>query len=96
MLDRLVPAGPNRWRLPRHGAMRVDAMLYLNDALRAAFTEGEALKQLADAASLPGVFRAVVAMPDVHVGFGLPVGGVLVTDAEEGVVSAGAVGYDIN
>lgn len=96
MLNRLVPAGPNRWRLPKHGAMRVDAMLYLNDTLRAGFTEADALRQLADAAALPGVFRTVIAMPDVHVGFGLPVGGVLVTSADDGVVSAGAVGYDIN
>ncbi len=96
MLSALQPAGPNRWRLRRREKMRVDAVVYLNDALKEAFTEAEALKQLADGASLPGVVHRVIGMPDIHVGFGLPVGGVLGTAGEEAVVSAGAVGYDIN
>lgn len=96
MRDRLRPLGKNRYVLERQGAMRVDAVVYLNEALFAAFSEPVALQQLADAACLPGVVHRVVGMPDIHQGFGLPIGGVVATDAASGVVSAGAVGYDIN
>ncbi len=76
--------------------MRVPARIYLNQALYEQLREGDALTQLCDAASLPGVTGAVLGMPDIHTGFGLPIGGVVATDAETGVVSAGAVGMDIN
>ncbi len=97
---KMESAGRNRWRLRRSGDMGVDAVVYLNDALKAA-VEPDCLKQLADAASLPGVVDPVVGMPDLHVGYGLPIGGVMAVRAEEAdvdtaVVSAGAVGYDIN
>ncbi|MEW6049192.1 MAG: RtcB family protein [Bacillota bacterium] len=92
----LEPAGPNRYRLRRAGPMRVDAVVYLNETLYRQFSEPTALQQLADAAALPGVVERVVGMPDIHQGFGLPIGGVVATDARTGVVSAGAVGYDIN
>lgn len=92
----LEPVGPNRYRLPKRGAMAVEAVVYLNDRLFAQFAESDALQQLADATTLPGVYRYVIGMPDIHTGFGLPIGGVMATDAESGCVSAGAVGYDIN
>ena len=92
----LQPAGKNRYLIPRHGAMRVDALVYLNEELYRSFKEPTALQQLADAACLPGVVHRVVGMPDIHQGFGLPIGGVVATDGRSGVVSAGAVGYDIN
>lgn len=71
-------------------------MVFLSAELKDEFQEEEALRQLADAASLPGVYRYVIGMPDIHSGFGLPIGGVMATDAESGIVSAGAVGMDIN
>lgn len=86
----------NKWLLPRQGRMRVDAVLYLRPALKEGHLEVEALYQLAQAAELPGVYRHVVGMPDIHSGYGLPIGGVMAVDAEAGVVSAGAVGMDIN
>ncbi len=93
----LVKQGPNRYLLPKTGAMQVDALVFLNESLYALHQNGgEELQQLCDAATLPGVFGPVLGMPDIHAGFGLPIGGVLATKAEDGVVSAGAVGMDIN
>ncbi|MFO8060498.1 MAG: RtcB family protein, partial [Bacillota bacterium] len=97
---KMEPAGRNRWRLQRGGEERADAVVYLNDALKAA-VEPDSLRQLVDAATLPGVQSPVVGMPDLHVGYGLPIGGVMAVsagedDVETSVVSAGAVGYDIN
>jgi tRNA-splicing ligase RtcB (3'-phosphate/5'-hydroxy nucleic acid ligase) len=96
-VHRLTEMGQNRYLLPKSGDMRVEALLFLNQALRSQLNDdGPELKQLADAASLPGVFGRVYGMPDIHAGFGLPIGGVMATLADEGVVSAGAVGMDIN
>jgi len=57
--------------------------------------ENDALKQLFDASKLPGAVK-VVGMPDIHIGYGLPIGGILAVDADQGIVSPGAVGFDIN
>ena len=64
----------NCYRIRRRGKMRVDAVVYLNRELKRSFTEDEALQQLMDAASLPGVVEPVVGMPDIHTGFGAPIG----------------------
>lgn len=93
---RLEPWGRNRYRLIGRGEERVAAVVYLAPVLLQQLVEEEALKQLADAASLPGVVEPVIGLPDIHTGFGLPIGGVMATDWETGVVSAGAVGMDIN
>lgn len=92
----LEQEGANCYRIRRQGKMRVDAVVYLNRALKRSFDGDEALQQLVDAAALPGVVGPVVGMPDIHTGFGLPIGGVMAMDADAGVVSAGAVGMDIN
>jgi len=92
----LVSDGKNRYRLPRQGEMLVDCRVYLRPALKEIFAEETALQQLVDAACLPGVVPDVVGMPDLHAGYGLPIGGVMATRAADGVVSAGAVGMDIN
>ncbi len=78
-----------RLRLPRAGSMQVEAEVFASEALP---IEPEALAQLRDAASLPGVAR-VLATPDIHVGYGVPIGAVV---GAEGFVSPAAVGYDIN
>lgn len=94
---KLTAQGRNRFLLPKAGAMLVDALVFLNPALRKLIDdESVELKQLAEAATLPGVFGPVVGMPDIHAGFGLPIGGVMAVKADSGVVSAGAVGMDIN
>ena len=85
-----------RWRLRRSGNMRVDGIVYADDRLMEALREDQALEQVANVAWLPGILKASLAMPDIHWGYGFPIGGVAAMDAEEGVVSPGGVGYDIN
>lgn len=87
--------GLNRYRMPRRGKMRVDAVIYVNEHLLSLLREDKSLEQLMHAACLPGVVEPVIGMPDIHEGFGLPIGGVMAV-AEDGVISAGAVGMDIN
>lgn len=96
LLQLLQPAGKNRYRLPKMGDMQVEAMIYLDEVLLQESLDEASVQQLRDAACLPGTYRAVLGMPDIHSGYGLPIGGVMVTDAKAGVVSAGAVGMDIN
>lgn len=91
----LTKVGPNRYRLQRTAAMRVNGIVYLNDELLPLVYRDKSLEQLANAACLPGVVEPVCGMPDIHEGFGLPIGGVMAC-AESGVISAGAVGMDIN
>ncbi|MEQ2129871.1 RtcB family protein [Caldanaerobacter subterraneus KAk] len=91
----LVKDGVNKWRIPKFGKMRVDAVVYVNDSLKDLLRDDQSLRQLVNAASLPGVVEPVIGMPDIHEGFGLPIGGVMAIE-EKGVISAGAVGYDIN
>ncbi len=74
---------------------RVPVILYLSEELFELLEE-DAVEQAANAATLPGVSKAVYVMPDVHVGYGFPVGGVMATDVKTGVISPGSVGYDIN
>jgi tRNA-splicing ligase RtcB len=77
--------------------MRVPGLVLADDVLMSQIRRDASLEQLANAACLPGAVGAALAMPDIHQGYGLPVGGVVATDeAEGGVVSPGGVGYDIN
>jgi tRNA-splicing ligase RtcB len=86
-----------RWRIPREGGMRVDGIVYADDKMIADIREDQSLEQVRNVAHLPGIVGASLAMPDIHWGYGFPIGGVAATDAEaDGVVSPGGVGYDIN
>ena len=85
-----------RWRIPREGKMRVDGIVYADAAMMDDIRQDESLKQVANVAHLPGIVGASLAMPDIHWGYGFPIGGVAATDADDGVVSPGGVGYDIN
>ncbi len=76
--------------------MRVPARVYADEFLLAGMLDGEALAQLANVATLPGVVECVYGMPDMHEGYGFPVGGVAATLLPDGVVSPGGVGFDIN
>jgi tRNA-splicing ligase RtcB len=85
-----------RWRIPRSGGMRVDGIVYASAEMMRELRDDPALGQVANVAHLPGIVDASLAMPDIHWGYGFPIGGVAAMDAEEGVVSPGGVGYDIN
>jgi tRNA-splicing ligase RtcB len=76
--------------------MRVPARVYADETLLATILEGEAMVQLTNVAMLPGVVECVYGMPDMHEGYGFPVGGVAATLLPDGVVSPGGVGFDIN
>jgi len=90
--------GNCRWRLPRdeNRGMLTDGMVYADDKLFEDLRNDPALWQVANVACMPGIVGNSMAMPDCHYGYGFPIGGVAATDVEEGVISPGGVGYDIN
>jgi tRNA-splicing ligase RtcB (3'-phosphate/5'-hydroxy nucleic acid ligase) len=89
---------PYLWRIPPDATpgMRVPGLVVADEPLMRQIRTDLALAQLANGATLPGIVRAALAMPDIHQGYGLPVGGVVATDVRSGVVSPGAIGFDIN
>src|SRR5262249_28054118 len=99
--DTMIPlerVAPYLWRIPPDArpGMRVPGLVVADEALIANVRREASLEQLANGATLPGIVKAALAMPDIHQGYGLPVGGVVATDADRGVVSPGAIGFDIN
>src|SRR5215470_13816018 len=93
---RLNRRGECEWELPRSGKMRVPGVIYADKALIDAMDDKVA-EQVANVAALPGIVKASFAMPDAHWGYGFPIGGVAAFDADDdGVVSAGGVGFDIS
>jgi tRNA-splicing ligase RtcB len=76
--------------------MRVPARVFADRELLASIERDQSLEQLENVATLPGIVDAALAMPDIHQGYGFPVGGVAATETPDGVVSPGGVGYDIN
>jgi tRNA-splicing ligase RtcB len=93
---RPVRVGTHVWEIPRTGGMRVPGRVYASESLMAALRDDPCLKQVANVAHLPGIVGYSLAMPDIHWGYGFPIGGVAAVDADDGVVSPGGVGYDIN
>jgi tRNA-splicing ligase RtcB len=81
------------WEIPREGRMKVPGRVYSAVPLT---PEEPALQQVANVAHLPGILKYALAMPDIHWGYGFPIGGVAAVDADEGAISPGGVGYDIN
>jgi tRNA-splicing ligase RtcB len=95
----LEPAGDYTYRIPKSykPGMHVDGLIYADADLIDAIRGDNAPEQVANVATLPGIVRASMAMPDIHWGYGFPIGGVAAMDPDEGgVVSPGGVGYDIN
>src|ERR671922_114467 len=86
------------WEIPASARddMRVPARVFADEELLEAILADRSLEQLQNVATLPGIVEAAIAMPDIHQGYGFPVGGLAATAAADGVVSPGGVGYDIN
>jgi tRNA-splicing ligase RtcB (3'-phosphate/5'-hydroxy nucleic acid ligase) len=95
-MSELRRVGEVVWELPASGAMRVPGRVFADAELLDAIADDGSLDQLRNVATLPGVVDAVLAMPDVHQGYGFPVGGVAATAPPDGVVSPGGVGFDVN
>ncbi|MGH2705161.1 MAG: RtcB family protein [Actinomycetota bacterium] len=92
----LVPDGEFRWRIPAEGGMHVDGLVFASEKLLVKAKEDRALDQVRNVAHLPGIVGRSIAMPDIHWGYGFPIGGVAATDVGAGgVVSPGGVGFDI-
>ncbi|MFC1724521.1 RtcB family protein [candidate division KSB1 bacterium] len=85
-----------KWLIPKTGGMLVPGLIFADEKMLMIAKKEEAFKQVINGAHLPGILKYSMAMPDIHWGYGLPIGGVIGTDIEEGVITPGGVGYDIN
>ncbi len=87
-----------RWEIPQSykKGMRVPGLIYADEEMLSHITEEEAMEQVANVAFLPGIVSRSLAMPDIHWGYGFPIGGVAATRVSDGVISPGGVGFDIN
>src|SRR3970040_67154 len=87
-----------RWEIPTtyKPGMRVPGLVFADERMLRQIAEEQALEQVANVATLPGIVGYSYAMPDIHWGYGFPVGGVAAFDLDEGVISPGGVGYDVN
>ncbi len=95
---KLVKLDDNRWMIPRDEfpGMRTDAVIYSNDQLIKTVLSDNSPQQAANVACLPGIVGQSMAMPDIHWGYGFPIGGVAAVDADQGSISPGGIGFDIN
>jgi tRNA-splicing ligase RtcB len=94
----LIKIDDYRWKIPENykTGMKVPGLIYASQEMLESIREEQALEQVANVAFLPGIVGYSFAMPDIHWGYGFPIGGVAAMDIKDGVVSPGGVGYDIN
>ncbi len=85
-----------RWRIPRRGPMRTEGLVFASERLLADMCDDRALEQVRNVACLPGIVGKSLGMPDLHWGYGFPIGGVAGFDPDVGVISPGGIGFDIN
>jgi tRNA-splicing ligase RtcB len=97
-MSELVRVDDTTWEIPvtARSDMRVPARIFADDEIVDDIARDLSLEQLQNVATLPGIVDAAIAMPDIHQGYGFPVGGLAATELPDGVVSPGGVGYDIN
>ncbi len=88
----------DEWRflIPKTGAMRVPGLIFSSSELMPNMKGDQSLQQVVNVATLPGIVKHALAMPDIHWGYGFPIGGVAAFTMENGIISPGGVGYDIN
>ena len=94
----LIEIDDYRWKIPESykTGMRVPGLIYASKEMLESIRDEQTLEQVANVAFLPGIVGYSLAMPDIHWGYGFPIGGVAAMDIKDGVVSPGGVGYDIN
>ena len=87
-----------RWEIPQSykPGIRVPGLIYASERMLESLRDERAPEQVANVAFLPGIVGHSLAMPDIHWGYGFPIGGVAATRVQDGVISPGGVGYDIN
>jgi len=85
-----------RYLIPKKGAMRVPGLIFSSSKLMPNIKDDQSLVQVVNVATLPGIVKHSLAMPDIHWGYGFPIGGVAAFRMEDGIISPGGVGYDIN
>jgi tRNA-splicing ligase RtcB len=95
MID-LKKISKNEWKIEKIGAMKVPAVIYASEKLLVDMKKDITLEQIKNVATLKGILKNAIALPDSHQGYGFPIGGVAAFDIEKGVISPGGVGYDIN
>jgi len=93
MKEKLKKISDYEYKLEKSGSMKVPAIIYASEKLMEA-VEDSAIQQLANVASLNGILKHALAMPDIHSGYGFPIGGVAAFDIEEGIISPGGVGLN--
>jgi tRNA-splicing ligase RtcB len=84
------------WEIPKSGNMKVPTVIYTSSKLLEGVKRDRTLQQAQNVACLPGILKTAYVMPDAHQGYGFPIGGVAAFDLEQGIISPGGVGYDIN
>ena len=92
----LTEVEPYVWEIEQAGGMNAPARVFASEPLLEEICDDMTFDQVQDAAQLPGVAAYTACLPDGHQGYGFPIGGVAGIDAEDGCISPGAVGYDIN
>jgi tRNA-splicing ligase RtcB len=85
-----------KWQIQQEPGMNVPGIVYADEKMISSLMHDESLKQVRNVAMLPGIINASIAMPDIHAGYGFPIGGVAAFDSSDGIISPGGVGYDIN
>lgn len=96
MKNELRYVGPSCWEYPKQEGMRTPARIYADEEMLEDIYTDKTYRQVANVACLPGIVGPAMAMPDIHWGYGFPIGGVAAFDLDEGIISPGGVGYDIN
>ena len=86
----------NRWLIPKHGDMHVPGIIFADNTLINQIENDLCINQVVNVATLSGIVEKSIAMPDIHSGYGFPIGGVAGFDVHDGIISPGGVGYDIN
>ncbi len=84
------------WEIPKQGEMKVSTIIYISESLLESVKRDQTLRQARNVACLRGIQKNAYVMPDAHQGYGFPIGGVAAFDMEDGIISPGGVGYDIN